>query len=66
MKILNAWCINFGLAIDLFSRVLNTHFLYLNMYGPYVDKKVFWQDTLQLPVFRESRVIMGVDLNFTL
>jgi hypothetical protein len=38
----------------------------LNIYGPYYDKKVLWDQTLNLLLFKSDKVIFGGDLKFTL
>jgi hypothetical protein len=54
-----------GLGISFFSREINLDVLCLNIYGPYSDRKVFWDHTFNLSLIKFDLVMLGGDLNFT-
>ena len=37
---------------------------FLNLYGPYVDREVFWSNLVSLDCFKNSALIMGGYFNF--
>ena len=39
-------------------------FYFLNLYGPYVDREVFWSNLVSLDYLKGSALIFGGDLNF--
>ena len=41
-------------------------FYFLNLYGPYVDREVYWSHLVSLDCFKSSSLIMGGDLNFSM
>jgi len=47
------------------SKDLNKILKVANYYGPYADKKGFWEEVLEDGILRESNLILGGDLNFT-
>ena len=54
-----------GLCVSLFSIELNMNFGFLNLYGPYVDREVFWSNLVSLDCLKSSALIFGGDLNFS-
>ena len=41
--LLNAWGVGSGLCASLFSLELNLDVSLVNIYGPYIDREVFWK-----------------------
>jgi hypothetical protein len=37
----------------------------INCYGPYSDREVFWEAIRREGLFKEKKLILGGDLNFT-
>ena len=66
MHLLNAWACCSGLCVLLFSIELKMKFYFLNLYGPYVDREVYWSHLVSLDCFKSSALIMGGDLNFSM
>ena len=65
LHMLNAWACCSGLCVSLFSIELKMNFCFLNLYGPYVDREVFWSNLVSLDCFKSSALIFGGDLNFS-
>ena len=52
--------------MDLYSQELNFEFHMFNVYGPYQNRVVFWDNLFSKYFFCHDRVIVGGDLNFSL
>lgn len=65
-RISNSWGCFSCLGVELYSQDLNTSFCLVNVYGPYQDRVVFWDNLFAKPFFSHDHVIIGGDLNFTL
>jgi exonuclease III len=60
------WGFESGLGLNMFSAELGRPLLLINIYGPYSDRKRYW-DSLDLSSWLTDRdVIVGGDLNFSL
>ena len=62
---LNAWACCLGLCVSLFSIELKMNLCFLNLYGPYVDREVFWSNLVTLDCLKSYALIFGGDLNFS-
>jgi hypothetical protein len=57
---------NRGLVSTFFSVELGRSLTLVNIYGPYVDRKRYWDSLEKCSWFTEQEVIVGGDLNFSL
>ena len=64
--LLNAWGVGSGLCASLFSLELNLDVCLVNIYGPCIDREVFWKNLLELDCMKCEKLILGGDLNFTM
>ena len=64
--LLNAWDVASGLCVSLFSIELNMDICLLNIYGPYIEREVFWRNLLGVDGLKCNHLILGGELNFTL
>ena len=64
--LLNAWGMGSGLCASLFSLELNLDVCLVNIYGPYINREVFWKNYLELDCMKCEKLILGRDLNFTM
>ena len=55
-----------GLCASLFSLELNLDVCLVNIYGPYIDREVFWKNLLDLDCMKCEKLILGGDLNFSM
>jgi len=55
----NSWSFVSGLGMELLSQDLNKSLLFLNIYGPYQDKKVLWDSFLQKSFMKRESCIVG-------
>ena len=44
---------------------IQSSFIVLNIYGPYLNKVTFWEDLFSNPLTHNESVIIGGDLNFS-
>ena len=54
-----------GLFASLFSIEMKESFCFMNIYGPYLDRERFWNNIFSLDCLKNSRLIFGGDLNFS-
>ena len=64
--LINAWAFGYGLCATLHSIELNLTIVFLNLYGPYMDKELFWINLFKMEGLLSSKLILGVDLNFSI
>ena len=63
---LNAWAMCSGLCVSLYSIELKMDLVFVNLYGPYMDKELFWNNLFKLDGLMSYKLIFGGDLNFSL
>ena len=56
---LSAWAMASGLFVSLFAIEMKEYFLFMNIYGPYLDKERFWNNIFSLDCLKNSRLIFG-------
>jgi hypothetical protein len=66
LQLTNSWAMQNVLGTLFFSPSHNLPFLFLNIYGPYANRKVFWDKLLPSPLLSFENIILGGDLNLTL
>ena len=54
-----------GIIVELVTREPNFSLKLLNVYRPYLDSKVLWDNLLHAWVLNQSGIIIGGDKNFT-
>jgi exonuclease III len=74
--LLSAWGPNFNhvslmitlssISLGVDECALSSSFRIVNIYGPYADKRPFWEGLSNSGILRASNVIIGGDINFTL
>ena len=64
--LLNAWGVGSCLCASLFSIELNLDICFANIYGPYNDIVVFWNNLMELECLKCEKLILGGDLNFSM
>jgi hypothetical protein len=65
IQVLNTWGLDFGLGIMVLTPELKDVVHILNIYGPYQNRKPFWDSLLSKYFFKEM-LILGGDLNLSL
>jgi hypothetical protein len=65
VQVLNSWGLDSGLGITFFLPSLKETVHLLNIYGPYLNRKPFWDTLFKKYVFKEL-LILGGDLNLSL
>ena len=55
-----------GLCASLFSFELNLVICVVNIYGPFIEREVFWITLLGLDGLKCNNLILGGDLNFSM
>ena len=63
---LNAWAMCSGVCDVLYSIESQLDLCFINLYGPYIDREVFWNNLLVMECFRCPKLVFGGDLNFSL
>jgi hypothetical protein len=58
--------LNAGIEIEIRSKELGKVYIIINLYGPYGDKKPFWEGLGDSGIFTGENLIVGGDLNLTL
>ena len=66
VKLVNAWGLDSVLGLELFSEELGLLLSMINVYGPYVNRPMFWDSLLQNPMVTGDSLILGGDFNFSL
>ena len=64
-QLINAWAFGYGLCASLHSIELKMTIVCLNLYGPYVDRELFWINLLKMEGLLSSKLILGGDLNYS-
>jgi len=54
------------LSVKLKHKDYDFVFSMINIYGPYTDRVLFWEDLKSAGVFSDPLLMIGGDLNFTL
>ena len=62
----NTWAMTSGLCVVLHSFELQKELSFVNLYGPYLDREVFWNNLIKMECFLSPFLVFGVDLNFSL
>ena len=55
-----------GILVKVCLRGLITELAYLNYYGPYLNREIFWDDAVDGGIFNHPNFLIVGDLNFTL
>ena len=55
-----------GLCAVLLSFELQKEISFVNLYGPYLDREVFWNNLVRMECFLSPFLVFGGDLNFSL
>ena len=66
VKLVNAWGMNSVLGVELHCDELGFILTVINVYGPYLNRGLFWDDLLKHPLVTGDSLVMGGDLNFSL
>jgi exonuclease III len=66
VKILNSWGLDSCLGIELISVDLGMELHIFNIYGPYQDRVIFWEDLFNKSLLGGNSIILGGDFNFSL
>jgi hypothetical protein len=66
LKLINSWAMPSVLVTLFLSNEISIFFLFMNIYGPYLERKDFWNKIFQSPLPTLDRVLIRGDLNFTL
>ena len=64
--LVNAWAFPSGLCVVLHSIELQLELSFINIYGPYSDRELFWTNLSGMECFKSPYLIFGGDLNFSL
>ena len=64
-QLINAWAVGSGLCASLHSVELKMTIVCLNLYGPYVDREIFWYNLFKVEGLMSSKLIFGGDLNYS-
>ena len=60
----NTWAVDIGLEACLFSQDLGKVIKIINIYGPYSNTQVFWENNFNSNLLNEEYVFAGGDFNF--
>jgi hypothetical protein len=60
------WGFESGIGLNIFSVELGCSLTLVNIYGPYADRKCYWDSLAKCSWFTEQEVIVAGDLNFSL
>jgi hypothetical protein len=66
LSLSNCWSFGLGLGIVLYSQDLGKELKILNIYGPYSDGTVFWDNFFCCSSLSQGNTIVGGDFNFSL
>ena len=55
-----------SLCVVLHSIKLQLDLSFINLYGPYSDRKFFWNNISRMDCFKCPYLVFGGDLNFSL
>ena len=56
---------NSGLCVVMHSFEMQLELCFLNLYGPYTDRKAFWNNLSVMDCFNFPNLVVGGDLNFS-
>jgi hypothetical protein len=62
----NAFLTPAGILLEGFVKKINKNLKLINCYGPYADRQSFWNTIKNDGILKESNLILGNDLNFTI
>jgi hypothetical protein len=62
----NAFLTPAGILLEGFVKKINKNLKLLNCYGMYVDRQSFWNTIKKDGILKESNLILGGDMNFTI
>jgi exonuclease III len=62
----SVWGFDSGIGLNLFSEELGHALVLINIYGPYAERKRYWDSLALCPWLSQPGVIVGGDLNFSL
>ena len=62
----SSWGFDFGMGIGSYSVENRYKVLIINIYGPYSERKEYWDNFFTKSFLHNDLVIIGGDLNFTL
>lgn len=62
----NIWGGGVFLGVEIYSRDLEENLIVLNVYGPCVNREIFWQKLLDSPILQAGNIILGGNLNFSI
>ena len=60
--LLNAWAMTSGICVVLHSIELQLDLYFINIYGPYMDREVFWNNLSNMDCFKCPYLVFGGDL----
>ena len=66
IKVVSLWGMELVLGLKLQALDLQTTFIAINIYGPYLNRVPFWEGLFNNPLLCGESVILGGDLNFSL
>ena len=66
MKVLNVWGMESVLGISIKALDLLDTFDVVNIYGPYLNRILFWDSIINHSMLRGGNLIISGDLNFSL
>ena len=64
--LLNAWAMTSGLCVVLHSIELKLDLSFINLYGHYSNREVFWNNLSGMECLKCPYLVFGGDLNFSL
>ena len=53
-----------GLCISLYSIELKEAICVVNIYGPYFEREIYWNNLFSMEFLNCSKLVLGGDLNF--
>ena len=59
-NLINAWAFGSGICATLHSFELKLPIVCLNLYGPYIDREIFWLNLFKMEGLLSSNLILGV------
>jgi hypothetical protein len=60
VQVLNSWGLDYGIGITFFLPTLNETVHLLNIYGPYLNRKPYWDTLLKKSFFNELLILGGI------
>lgn len=64
--VLNTSFLDAGIVLERKDKDLGKVFLILNLYGPYADRRTYWDSLIHQRVLREDNLILDGELNLTI